>query len=158
QKEIGDQPGTPTAIGTAYANLLKATEDMSLVPAAEKEFKQALKMEPLHLPTMRNYAALLDLVKRDAEAEAQLKRVLELVPSIDEPEAAKKRFLGETHYELGWLLFRDPSGTRLAEAAAHFQTSLENEPNNPAAWQYRGMSLLGLNQMPEATAALTKFC
>jgi predicted CXXCH cytochrome family protein len=158
QAATADQPGTHTAIGTMYANLLKATEDMQYVAKAESEFKQALKLEPAHLPTRRNYAALLDLVNRDAEAEAMLKQTLELVPLVDESAEARKQFTAETQYELGWLLFRDPQGTRLADAATAFKASLDAAPDNPQGWQYYGIALLGLNRFSDGAAALERFC
>lgn len=158
QKAVDDQPGTHTAYGTAYANLLKATEDMKYLAPAEAGFRQALKMEPAHLPTIRNYAALLDLVNRDAEAETQLRRALAMVPKIEEPEEAKKRFTAETEYELGWLLFRDKSGTRIAEAAQHLKAAIDGGVEVPEARLYYGLSLLGLNRFSEATTEFTAFC
>jgi tetratricopeptide (TPR) repeat protein len=158
QQATADQPGTHAGLGTAYANLLKATEEMSYAAQAETEFKRALVLDPIHLPTMRNYAALLDLVDRNAEAEALLRRALELAPRVDEPEEARNRFLADTHYEIGWLLFRDPSGTRIADAAAEFKAALDGDPANVQAWQYYGIALLGLNRFSEGEAALDRFC
>lgn len=159
QRAVDDQPGTHTAVGTAYANLLRATENMSYTAPAEAAYKQALKMEPAHLPTIRNYAMLMDLVNRDAEAETLLKRALELVPKIDEPEAAKKSFLAETNYELGWLLFRDTTGTRKADAAAYLKAAIDGGVTDrvPQARLYYGRLLIDLNRFQEARAELKTF-
>jgi predicted CXXCH cytochrome family protein len=166
--ETDDQAGTHTALGTAYANRIKSVDadDPAAVEAAlakwanpaREEYLEALKIEPLHLPTMRNYAALLDLIDYNDDAEIVLKRALATVPKINEPEEAKRRFLAETHYELGWLLFRDRSGKRLADAAEHLKLAVEGEPGNAQAWQIYGLALVRLGQFAEGERALREWC
>ncbi|MGC3969643.1 MAG: hypothetical protein QM775_20620 [Pirellulales bacterium] len=159
QRALDDQPGTHTAIGTAYANLLKATENMSYAGPAEAAYKQALKMEPVHLPTIRNYAALMDLIEKNAEAESLLKRALAIVPKIDEPEESKNRFLAETNYELGWLLFRDATGTRKVDAAAFLKAAIDGSVTDrvPQARLYYGRILIDLNRFQEAARRIEVF-
>jgi predicted CXXCH cytochrome family protein len=168
QNETADQAGTHTALGTAYANRLKSADfdDPQAVHEAlqkwsnlaRSEYLKALKLEPLHLPTMRNYAALLDMIEMNEAAETVLKHALATVPKIDEPEEAKRRFTAETNYELGYLLFRDPAGKRMSDAAGHLKLSVEGDPTNLQSWLLYGVSLVRLGNLAEGEKALREFC
>jgi len=168
QAATADASATNATLGNAYVRMLNSA-DLS-GDAAEREairlwggkaeaaYQRALAIDPLNVQAMLPYSKFLDIVNRDAESEAWLKRALDALPHLTDAVEGRTQFVAEVHYELGWLLFRDPAGTRIADAAAHFKQSLDAEPNNPQAWQYYGLALLGLNRFGEAETALTRFC
>ncbi|MCE9603563.1 MAG: HEAT repeat domain-containing protein [Planctomycetia bacterium] len=158
QSAAADRAEPHTGIGTAYTNLLRSTEEMKYAELAEAEFQKALRLNPAYLPAVRNYAALQDLINKDEAAEKLLRQALAMIPKLDQPEQETKQLLADTDYELGWLLLRDPRGTRLGEALAHFESCIKNDPNNVEAMQYQAFALLGLNRFTAAAEALTRLC
>jgi len=168
QAATADASATNATLGNAYVRMLNSSDLSS--DAAEREairvwgtkadaaYRRALAIDPLNVQAMLPYSKFLDIVNRDADAETWLKRALDALPHLPDAVEGRTQFVAEVQYELGWLLFRDPSGTRLGDAAAHFKLSLDAEPNNPQAWQYYGLALLGLNRFGEAEAALKRFC
>lgn len=168
QMATADASATNATLGNAYVRMLNSS-DLSTNTAereairlwgtkAEQAYKRALAIDPLNVQAMLPYSKFLDIVNRDAEAEAWLKRALDALPHLPDAVEGRSQFIADVHYELGWLLFRDPSGARIADAANFFKQSLDAEPNNPQAWQYYGMALLGLNRFGEAEEALLRFC
>jgi len=166
QKATEDQAGAHLSLGSAYTARLTAatatTNDPAAInrwgrPAAE-EYVLALKKDPLHLPTMRSYAQLLDLLDYNDQAETVLKHVLASLPQFDVTDEVKQRYAAETNYELGWLLSRDPSGKRLEEAAGHLKIAVEGNPAIVQAWQIYGTTLVQLGKYAEGEAALKEFC
>jgi tetratricopeptide (TPR) repeat protein len=162
-----DASATNATLGNAYVRMLNSS-DLS-TSAAEREaiqtwgtkadaaYRRALAIDPLNVQAMLPYSKYLDIVNRDADAETWLMRALEALPHLPDAVEGRTQFIAEVQYELGWLLFRDPAGSRLGDAASHFKLSLDAEPNNPQAWQYYGLALLGLNRFGEAEGALKRF-
>ena len=166
QQETVDASATNVTLGNAYVRLLNSSDTESSPRAAqvaieqwgakaEAAYKRALAVDPLNVQAMLPLAQYYDLVNRDAEAEQWLKKTLDALPHLPDAVEGRKQFIAGVHYDLGWLLLRDPGGGRMADAAAHFKTSLENEPNNPQALQHYGTALIALERMSEATEVFT---
>ena len=117
---------------------------------SEAGYLQALKVDPQFVPAMPALARLYDLVNRDADAERWLRRTLEVVPLLSDAQQQRADFLSDLHYQLGWLLLRDPGQMKIAEAAEHLQKALEYVPENDEAKLQHGMALLGLARFTEA--------
>jgi eukaryotic-like serine/threonine-protein kinase len=110
--------------------------------AAVDQFQQALKIEPANADTLRELANACDRVGRTAEAEATLRRAVEL--RSDSWAACK---------DLG--VFYNRHG-RLQEALPWFQRVVALTPDNYASYSNLGAVYLRLGRHAEAAAALQK--
>jgi tetratricopeptide (TPR) repeat protein len=163
-----DSSGANLSLAEAYARRMAeclvpndaaaANEFEAWKAKAEAAYRRALAIDPLNVRAMVPFAVFYDTIDRDSEAEQMLKRTLAVLPLLPEAQEGRTEFTADVQYRLGWLLFRNPNGDRIADAAMHFKASLDLVPNNPQAWQYYGIALLGLNRFSEGAAALEKFC
>jgi serine/threonine protein kinase/tetratricopeptide (TPR) repeat protein len=110
--------------------------------AAVDQFQQALKIEPANADTLRELANAYDKVGRTAEAEATLRRAVEL--RSDSWAACK---------DLG--VFYNRHG-RMQEALPWFQRVVALTPDNYASYSNLGAVYLRLGRYAEAAAALKK--
>jgi TolB-like protein/DNA-binding winged helix-turn-helix (wHTH) protein/Tfp pilus assembly protein PilF len=101
-------------------------------PAAEKEFKRAIELNPRYAPTHQWYGGYLSAIGRFQEADAEKKRALELEPlSL------------AINFEAGLAFY---FSRRYDEAIDRFQKTLELDANFPpphallaAAYEQKGM-------------------
>ena len=157
-----DTPGGSTSLGTAYVKLLQASDGATSPESiarwtaeAEAAFRRALRVDPLFVPALVELAQLYDLVNRDAEAEASLRRALALLPELAEAQEDRANFVADLHYRLGWLLLRDPSQSRLGEAAEQLALAVRHAPAHVEARLHLGVAQLGVNRFRDAEETLT---
>ena len=85
---------------------------------AEESYRSALKVDPEHGPTLRRFAALLEQRARHREAEALLRRAVELAPRDGWAHGLLARFLARDA--------RDPSG-----ADSHYRQAIAAGLHDP---------------------------
>lgn len=164
QRTADDRAEAHTNIGSAYTALYSADDYGQALPdnkyavLAEAEYRAALRLDPTFIPALRYLAVLQDMRGRDDDAERLFREGLELVPKLDQPEAAKKRLISELEYQLGWLLAREPQVPRREEALEHFERCLALDPANAEALRNKGSILLALDRFTDGAAALKRFC
>ncbi len=148
QKHLGDQGG-------AHLNMAVVHENLGDRDKAIEEYLTAIRIDP-HFVQARNNLAMLYNADGDraaddgqpevarekkAEAEKQLRKIIELRPEW-----------GEIHYSLGLLLAEDE--TRLADAAESLATAAEMLPENPRIHYNCGLAMQRLGRAEEAEREL----
>ena len=111
-------------------------------PAAEKEFKRALELNPNDAVTRRNYAFYLVRTGRPDEGLPQIQRALETDPlSSDIGESLARIYMDRHEFD---------------KAVAQSRKVVERDPRRDQAYSIMGASLTGKRLYPEAVAALEK--
>ena len=140
---------------------------------AERAFRQLLRKEPRHLPSLNILAIVLTTLKKYGEAERHLQAALKLNTSSDatfynygivlkalgRPDEALQRFTQALAINPGEAETWNNRGTVLNEtgdynaAIADFDRALSLKPNYPAAHFNKSKSLAELKRYDEALAA-----
>lgn len=163
-----DSSNTNVALAEAYSQRMQA----SLVPndrvaadefyrwqaKAEAAYRRAAAIDPLNVRAMLAFAEFYDLIDRDDEAERWYLKTLDALKQLPDVQQDRREFTANLHYELGWMLLRNPKGDRTADAAQHLKASLDLVPTRAEAWQHYALALWALNQWSEGSAAMEKFC
>ena len=111
-------------------------------PAAEREFKRALELNPNYAAAHEIYAWYLIEMGRSDESLTEIGKAAQLDP-----------LSAEIPYMAGWFLYYS---RRYAEALTEARKSLELDPNLWIAYFIQGQACEQLGQFPEALAALKK--
>ncbi len=130
QKYLADRPGSHLAIGMIREKQRRLDE-------AEAAYLRALRLDPESIQARKNVAVLYACLGRNAEAETQLRKLIELVPDW-----------GQGHYELGLLLAEDKD--RLEEAAVWLAKAVELTPGNPRFRYNLALAMQHLGRIEEA--------
>lgn len=104
--------------------------------AAERAFRDALRLQPQLAEAHANLGLLLDQAGRKREAEESYRQALTLAPDQV-----------QTHINLGAML---EELKRFAEAEATYRTALSLAPDAPAAWTNLGVLLTCTHRETEA--------
>jgi predicted O-linked N-acetylglucosamine transferase (SPINDLY family) len=143
---------------------------------AERTFRQLLRKEPRHLPSLNILAIVLTTLKKYSEAERHLQTALKLNASSDatfynygivlkalgRPDEALRRFTEALAINPSEAETWNNRGTVLNEtgdynaAIADFDRALSLNPNYPAAYFNKSKSLAELKRYDEALAACDK--
>jgi len=148
---------------------------------AEHFLNQALEIDPLHIPSMRELAGLYESQGLMDKTVSLLGKMLLTYEDIFQDEAMDTNFrLGQIHYAAGrykeaWriylLLLKQgyKEGElsyclgelymvqrRYGEAVNHFNDSLEMEPGQSKALYYKGLSLIAMKERKDAFSTLKK--
>src|SRR5690606_23349893 len=109
QSATADASATNATLGNAYVRMLNSSDlssDFAEKEAiriwgakAEQAYKRALAIDPLNVQVMLPYSKYLDIVNRDAEAEAWLKRALDALPHLPDAVEGRSQFIAEVQYE-----------------------------------------------------------
>ena len=100
----------------AHVNLGNFYGERALFAEAEAAYRQALRLDPAHVPAFVNLADLYRIQGRDEEGETLLRRALEISPD-----------LAAVHHALGLLLVRQG---RTPEAVDALRRAAELAPEN----------------------------
>ena len=125
-----DSPATQAAIAQLELNL-------GNIEAAEKAFHQALRIEPNYVPVLLNMADFYRATQRDADAEALLKRALNVAPDS-----------GAVQHSYGLLLIRKGD---YQVALAHLKLAVEQAD---AQARYAYVYAVALDQLGQTQAAV----
>lgn len=106
---------------------------------AEREYQQALRLNPNHATSHHWYSVLLFLRGRPSDGMAEVHKALELDPL----SVIIRCSLGQHHFMAG----------RFDEASAEFEEALKLSPDFPPALVGRGFLRLRLRHVPKALAA-----
>ncbi|MBI2928408.1 MAG: tetratricopeptide repeat protein [Verrucomicrobia bacterium] len=110
--------------------------------AAEREYREALRLHPNHSTTHHWYALLLRDQGRTDQALAEIRKA----KALDPLSAVIQDNIGEHLYFAG----------RYEEALAEFDTTLKLSPDFLLAYNGRGRTFLVQNRIPEAIAEFEK--
>lgn len=163
-----DSSNTNVALAEVYSQRMQA----ALVPndraaadefyrwqqKAEAAYGRAAAIDPLNVRAMVAFAEFYDLIDRDADAEQWYLKTLAALDQLPDVQQDRREFTANLHYELGWMLLRNPQGTRGADAAKHLKASLDLVPTRAEAWQHYALALWSVSQWTEGSAAMEKFC
>jgi tetratricopeptide (TPR) repeat protein len=111
-------------------------------PAAEREFKRALELNPNYAGAREYYAWYLTDMGRSAESLAEIRKAEQLDP-----------LSAENVYLAGWFLFYS---RRYADSVAEIDRCLELDPNLWIAYYIQGQAYEQMGRFPEALAVLKK--
>jgi serine/threonine-protein kinase len=111
-------------------------------PAAEREFKRAMELNPNYAPAHEYYAWYLTEMGRADEGLAEIQQAGRIDPLS--PEIA---------FEHGWFLYYSRN---YKEAVAQEEKALELDPNLWTVYFIKGLAYEQLGRFPEAVTALTK--
>jgi len=134
QNALGDQAAAHLSLGVIHENQGRREQ-------AEQAYKTALRLDEAFLPARMNLAMLMNSMGRNAEAETQLRRAVELAPQ-----------LADVHYSLGLLLAEDQR--RLGEAAEALARAAKLAPDSARIHYNLGLALQKLGRGEEAEKAL----
>lgn len=111
-------------LGALYHRYAETNRDPNLLAIAEREYQQALVLDPNHLDARRGHSTLLVETNRSAEAYASLQQWMEKNPAAASPRIELARL-----YQL--------SGDKNS-AEQLIQQATQIEPNNSQAWAVIG--------------------
>ncbi|ABM74607.1 Hypothetical protein NATL1_00431 [Prochlorococcus marinus str. NATL1A] len=112
------------------------------IPKATKYYQQLINQECNDYRVFSNYGAILQGLGKSKEAEASLRKAVELNPDLAESHS----YLGNLLNDLG----------KFKEAEASLRKAVELNPNLALAHAYLGILLNDLGQLKEAEASLKK--
>jgi tetratricopeptide (TPR) repeat protein len=107
-------------LGALYHRYAETNRDANLMATAEREYQQALILDPNHPDARRGHTTLLTQTNRSAEAYASLKQWAEHNPNSPNPRIELARL-----YQLSGD--KNSAEQLLAQA-------MQIDPNNPQAW------------------------
>lgn len=107
-------------LGALYHRYAETNRDQNLLATAEREYQQALILDPNHSDARRGHTALLMQTNRASEAYASLKQWMEKNPNSANPRIELARL-----YQL--------SGDKNS-AEQLLTQAMQTDPNNPQAW------------------------
>ena len=111
-------------LGALYHRYADTNRDASLMATAEREYQQALTLDPNHPDARRGHTALLMQTNRSADAYTYLKQWMEKNPASANPRIELARL-----YQL--------SGDKNS-AEQLLTQAMQTDPNNPQAWSAIG--------------------
>jgi predicted CXXCH cytochrome family protein len=127
-------------LAPAHHNLALLAEAGGDAETAEREYREAVELDPGFQPARVNLATLLSRLGRNSEAEALLRESLRQAPED-----------GEVHYSLGLLLAEEG---RIEEAEAELRIAAERLPGRARVRYNHALALQRLGRTGEAEAGL----
>jgi tetratricopeptide (TPR) repeat protein len=109
---------------------------------AEKDFREAIRLNPSGAPAYLNLALAVASEKRPQEAVELLNRAIKLNPAL----RGAQLFAGIEEYKL----------ERYVPAAEHLKKAVAAFPKDPQGWMWLGIVDLALGQTRDAAVALDK--
>lgn len=135
-RENADQPEAHLNVGVLH-------ESFNRPEQAEQAYRIGLKLDQANVPLLNNLAVLLSRRGENVEAEALLRKAVELEPQV-----------GDLHYSLGLLVAEDPR--RLPEAVRHLAQAATLMPEHARVRYNLGLALQYLQQDREAEQMLLR--
>lgn len=107
-------------LAALYHRYAETNRDQNLLATAEREYQQALMLDPNHADARRGHTALLVETNRSADAYTYLKQWMEKNPAAANPRIELAR------------LYQQSGDKNSAEQL--LAQAMQTDPNNPNAW------------------------
>lgn len=134
--------GIDDTLAEAHTLLGSIRQDDDDWPAAEREFKRGIELNPSSLEAHRYYSDYLQAIGRNDEAMAEAKKALELDPLSPGPTT----LVGQRLYDAG----------KYDQAIEQYQKAIEMDPNRPSVRFRLGWAYLRKGMYEEAIAEMEK--